>query len=129
MLSNPIFSSANGEFLEGLQHYRKGEYGDCLTKIGSSMESVMKILCHEKRWNYSQGDTFGALLDIVFHETGLESFLKQPIMQIGTLRNKLSTSHGAGVQIRNDLKYKAQFAVNASASSIVLLIQECGLTT
>ena len=127
LLANPVFSSANTEFLEALQHYRKGEYGDCLTKTGSSLESVLKIICDQKNWSYNQGDTLSTLLDIIFQESGLDSFFNQPIMLIGTLRNRLSTAHGAGVQNKTVPKHKAQFAVNATASSIILLISECGL--
>ena len=129
LLSNHIFTSASDEFMEALQHYRKGEYGDCLTKVGSSMESVMKIICHERGWNYNQTDPFKKLLDTVLQESGLESFFEQPIMLIGTLRNRLSGSHGAGVQAKNVTKEEAQYAVNMSASTMVFLIQECGLAT
>ncbi len=129
LLSNPIFTSANSEFMEAHGHYRKGEYGDCLTKCSSSMESVMKIICDQKGWNYSQEDNFNKLLDIIFQQTNLDSFLKQPIMQIGTLRNRLGTSHGAGVQSKSISKHKAQFTINISASSIILLASECGLVT
>ena len=129
LLSNPVFSSANTEFLGALQHYRKGEYGDCLTKVASSMESTMKIICDQRGWHYNQSDTFSKLLDIVFQQSSLDSFLKQPIMQIGTFRNKFSSSHGAGVQNNNVQKHRAQFAINISASSIILLISESGLTT
>ena len=127
LLANPVFSSANTEFLEALQHYRKGEYGDCLTKAGSSLESVLKIICDQKNWSYNQNAPLSTLLDIVFRESGLDKFFKQPIMQIGALRNKLSTAHGAGVQNKTVPKHKAQFAINATASSMILLISECGL--
>ena len=129
LLSNGIFSSANLEFMEALKHYREGDHDDCLTKCGSAMESTMKIICETKGWSYNQDDSFSTLLDTIFRQTSLDSFLKQPIMQMSTLRNRFSSSHGAGAQNRNIPKHKAQFAINISASSIILLISECGLAT
>ena len=45
LLTGADFKSANDEFLGALTDYRKGDYGDCLTKCGSSFESVMKVIC------------------------------------------------------------------------------------
>ena len=43
----PHFEAANVEFRDALDEYRKGHYGDCLTKCCSSFESVMKSLCKQ----------------------------------------------------------------------------------
>ena len=59
LLSNPIYVSANEEFLDALKDFRNGDYGDCVVKCGSSFESVMKIICDEKGWRYDQKDTAG----------------------------------------------------------------------
>ena len=129
LLSNGRFASANSEFMEALEHYRERDYDDCLTKCGSAMESTMKIICEVKGWSYNQDDSFNRLLETIFRETNLDSFLKQSIIQISTLRNRFSSSHGAGAQDRTIPKHKAQFAINISAASIILLISECGLAT
>ena len=124
LLANPAFASANKEFLEALGHYRKGEQADCLAKCGSSFESVMKIICDRKKWPYKQTDTAETLLNIILGKTGMESFFNQPIMLVATMRNRLSSAHGAGTQQRNIPEHRAQFAVNATASAILLLVHE-----
>ena len=124
LLANPMFSSANSEFLEALGHYRKSEYADCLSKCGSSLESVMKIICHRKKWPYNQTGTAGPLLETIIRESGLEGFFKEPLMLVGTIRNRLSSAHGAGTQQRAVPKHKAAFALNATASAILLLVEE-----
>ena len=61
----------------------------------------MKIICDRKEWPYKQTDTAETLLNIVFGKTGLESFFNQPIMLVATMRNRLSSAHGAGALQRN----------------------------
>ena len=101
LLTNPAFTSANKEFLEALTHYRKAEYADCLSKCGSSFESVMKVICDRNNWPYNQTDTATPLLDVIFSNTNLDSFFKQPLMLVATIRNRLSSAHGAGTQTQD----------------------------
>ena len=125
LLSNSsVFSSANKEFLGALADYRKGDYTDCITKCGSSFESIMKIICNRKSWDYKQTDTASALLNNILPHTNLESFFEQPIMLIATIRNRLSSSHGGGMQPRTVSQQVANFAINATASAILLLVAE-----
>jgi hypothetical protein len=126
LLACPKFAAANREYLEGLAHYRKGEYGDCLTKIGSCFESVMKIVCDSRGWKYAQEDTAQKLLEIVMSNTRLEGYFAQPLMIIATLRNRLSNAHGAGTMTRDLPKHIAQYALNATAAAVLLLVQEAG---
>ena len=84
----------------------------------------MKIICDRKKWPYKQTDTAETLLNIIFGKTGMESFFNQPIMLVATMRNRLSSAHGAGTQQRNVPEHRAQFAVNATASAILLLVHE-----
>ena len=123
-LSNPAFSSANQEFHKALEDYRNGDYADCVTMCGTSFESVMKIICDLKGWQYNQTDTAATLLGTIRPQTNLEPFFEQPIMLIATIRNRLSSAHGAGTQQRIVPKHVAQYAVNATASAILLLVEE-----
>jgi hypothetical protein len=124
LLTNPAFASANTEFLDALQDYRKGDFGDCLTKCGSAFESVMKVICHNKKWPYKQTDTASALLNTIIPRTTLDSFFNQPLMLIATIRNRLSKSHGAGTVTKNVPKHIAQFTINTTAAAIILLVEE-----
>jgi hypothetical protein len=95
-LTDPRLSGANQELLAALKDYRRGNYGDCLTKCGSSFESVLKVICDVRGWPYQPNDTAGPLLKTVIANGGFESFLEQPLLLVATLRNRLSTAHGSG---------------------------------
>ena len=123
-LADPAFKAANQEFLGALGHYRKGEYADCMAKCGSSFESVMKVICDRKKWPYQQTDTAETLLNIIFGKTGMETFFKQPIMLVATMRNRLSSAHGPALKSESSQSTERQYAVNATASAILLLVGE-----
>ena len=124
MLTAPNFKKAHLEFLGAIEDYRKGDYSDCLTKCCSAFESVLKVICQRKKWQFSDNDTAGALLAIVIGNSDLEGFFEQPLMLIATMRNRLSSSHGAGSKDRTAERHVAQYAVTSTAAAIVLLIQE-----
>lgn len=124
LLTHPDFSSANDEFLEALEDYRQGDLGDCLTKCNSALESTLKIICAKKMWNYKQTETTSSLLNTVISNAGLPSFFTQPLMLIGTMRNRLSKSHGAGMSGKQVSPDIAKYALNATASAILLLVSE-----
>jgi hypothetical protein len=124
LLSEPKYKMANQEYLEALEDYRKGDYGDCLTKCGSAFESVMKVICDTKKWQYKQTDTASTLLRIIISKGGIESYLEQSLIIIATLRNRLSKSHGAGVAPKQVNQNYARYTLNATAAAVVLLVNE-----
>lgn len=124
LLTEPYFASANREFLEALRDYRKGDYRDSVGKCGSSLESVMKVICARKKWAYKETDTVSKLLKNILSQTALDSFYESPIMLIATIRNRYSTAHGAGTQKKTVSKNVANYVINATASAILLLVHE-----
>ena len=124
VLTQPHFKNANKEFRDALEDYRKGRFGDCVTKCGSSFESVMKVICYRRGWQYQQTDTASPLLATILSQTNLPEFFNQPIMLIATVRNRLSSSHGSGTQERVVPKHIARFVINSTASAILLTVDE-----
>ena len=124
LLAKPGFSSANDEFLEALKDYRKGDYRDCVAKCGSSLESVMKVICVRKGWSHPQNADATVLLKTILSPTNLEPFFKSHIQIILIIRNELSSAHGAGTQQRVISKHVANFVINSTASTILLLVEE-----
>ena len=122
LLADPTFTEANREFLGALEDYRNDDYPDCVVKCGSAFESVMKIICEENDWP-SQRDA-GKLLNTVLSKTELPGFLRQPLIQIATIRNELGSAHGAGTQPKAVPNHLAQYTINATASAILLLVEE-----
>jgi hypothetical protein len=123
LLRDQQFTSANQEFLAALEDYRKGDYGDCLTKCGSAFESTMKIICDRKGWAYSQTAPAQPLLQTVIQHSKMETFFEQPLMLIATIRNRLSSSHGSGIQQRNVPPHIAKYSINATAAAILLIVE------
>lgn len=126
LLHESDFVAANKEFMEALEDFRKADYGDCLTKCGSTFESVLKVICARKKWPHAPTDTASPLLKTVISNSGLEPFFEQPLVLVATLRNKLSKAHGAGLTPREVTEAKAQYAINATAAAILLLVKEVG---
>lgn len=125
LLKNPEFQQVNDEFLKALEDHRKGDFRDCLTKCGSAFESAMKVLCHKNSITYNKDkDTALPLLKALLEKGQLEAYWEQPLIIIATLRNRLSSSHGAGTQQRIVPEHVATYAVNATASAILFLISE-----
>lgn len=127
LLQAAAFKSANAEYLEALEDYRKGDLGDCLTKCGSAFESVMKVICERKGWAYKQTDSAGPLVKTILDHTNLDNYLESALMIVATLRNRLSKAHGAGVETRNVPRHLAAYALNSTAAAVLLLVAEAGL--
>jgi len=125
LLADSGFSSANQEFLAALDDYRKGRYPDCLTKCGSAFESTMKLICARRKWAYQPTDTARELLRVVLTNSGMDTYFEQPLLLIATMRNRLSSSHGAGAHPRPVPPHRARYVINATASAILLLVEEC----
>lgn len=124
LLAESRFAAANAEFLAALKDYRHGDFGDCLTKSGSALESVMKVVCQAKGWPSQPTDTASTLLKTIVSNTSLEPFFEQPIILVATLRNRLSTAHGAGAVPRAVSRGKAEYALNATAAAVLLIVRE-----
>lgn len=88
----------------------------------------MKSICQIRKWNYNPTDSAKTLINILFNE-GL--FPKHMLSQFGavrsvlesgipTMRNKQS-GHGQGPTIVPLPKHIARYALNLTASNIILL--------
>ena len=127
LLEQPAFEAANREYLSALRDYRDGDWADCLVKCCSAFESSMKILCSEKNWGYQESAPASRLIKTVLEHMELPPFLEQGLVSVATLRNKLSTAHGAGTTTRSPTRSIAHYALNTTASAIVFLAEEAGL--
>jgi len=128
LLSSDEYKGANDEFLSAHEHYRKGEYKECLNYCLKSFESMMKSICEKLEWKYDKNDTSKTLLEICFknnlipsfwqnHFTALRSTLESGIP---TGRNKLS-GHGQGSDVIEIPSYIASFLLHSTAASLIFL--------
>jgi hypothetical protein len=125
LLTNKKYSSANTEFLGALVDFRNKDYGDCLTKCGSAIESTLKLVCDSRGWGYNQKDTAATLIKIVVTNSDLDSFFQQQLLCVPLIRNNFSTAHGAGIIQRKPPEYIAKFAINSTAAAILFVVEAC----
>jgi hypothetical protein len=124
------YEGANEEFLKAHVHYRHQRYQECMNECLKAFESVMKAICHKRKWQYNQKDTAKVLIDTCFkkglipqylesHFTSLRSCLESGVP---TVRNKLS-GHGQGVQPNAVPAYMAGYLLHLTATSILLMVE------
>jgi uncharacterized protein DUF7014 len=127
VLAAPYFAAANKEYLAALEDYRKGDIGDCLVKCGSAFESVLKVICDRRGWPYSQTDVASTLVRTIIGNTSLDNYFEPLLIIIATLRNRMSTAHGAGITTKQPPRHLAHYALNITASAMLMLAQEAGV--
>jgi hypothetical protein len=129
ILRDPIYRSAQAEFLKAHEHYRKAEYSDALIECCKAFESTMKIICANRSWSVDKNATASALVKACLdrglvpefwqgHISGLKNILESAIP---TPRNKLG-GHGAGSAQGHDVSDElAGYVLNMTASTISFL--------
>lgn len=97
VLSDSRFSTANIELMKAFEEYRKGAFAESITDAGASIESVLKTICSEKKWDYDkERDTCSKLLEIC-RAQGLFYPFYMPILEVtATIRNKFGDAHEKG---------------------------------
>ena len=130
LLSDPIYKSANEEFLKAHEHYRKGEYKSCISECSNAFESVLKVICDNNEWKYHKNATSKPLLEIVYNNGLLPKYKKSFFDSvrgglehgIPVTRNQIS-GHGQGSKEVSVPDYMAEYMLNLTASSILLLVR------
>ena len=130
LLSDKIYAGANEEFLKAHEHYRHGRYKECLSDCLRSFESVIKAICKKQKWQYDELDTAKKLLDICFQNNLIPDYLQQHFSSmrsglesgIPTMRNRLA-GHGQGAEQVTVPSYLAQYLLNLTATSILMLAE------
>lgn len=127
-LSDPLYRSINDEYIKAHQHFRSGNYMDCIVNSAKSFESTMKIICDQKGYAYQQSDTASKLLNVLYGNNYIPSYLQTGISALRTvletisvIRNKTS-AHGTGsapVTVDENL---AGYVLNVTGSNIKFLL-------
>lgn len=136
LIGDSQFSGAENEFMAALKHYRAGDNRDAITAANSAFESVLKTICEISYWQYDQGDSAGRLLKIVRREGLFPDYMGKPFEQlIATLqsgltpiRNRESSSHGQGSEVKSPPEHVTEYALNLCATQIMFLIKSMHAT-
>lgn len=124
VLKDTRFSNSNKEFLESLEHYRRGRYKECITSCCSSLESAIKVICTINKWQYNQNATVNPLVLFIVDKAGLPKWYENVLNTPGTIRNKIGSSHGKGEQNIVATKNEARYQINITASGIIFLFDQ-----
>ena len=115
---NPIFKTANADFVAAHAHYRAGENRQAVTFAGSAFESTLKAICTVKGWPYEKGARATDLIKVVnakglfpdYLDKGFESYIA-------------AGPHGGAPDTPKVPDYIAAYAIHLSAANIVLAIE------
>lgn len=128
VLTEKRYAGANDEFLSAHEHYRHGNYKECLNDCLKSFESVMKIICDKRKWEYNKNDPAKKLISVCFENKLIPEYLEsqfnsiRSILESGipTIRNKLS-GHGQGQdQVEVPFEF-ARYMLNMTGTTILFL--------
>lgn len=121
LLSTKLFQNANREFLEAHKYFRNGGYEACINESEKAFESVMKVICHEKKWDYQQTLTAKPLTKILIKNHLIPEYMATYLLIVAEIRNQL-TAHGKGVHHLEVPEHLASFVMDQTASIIKYLI-------
>lgn len=128
-LSAPIYKGANEEFLKAHEHYRKGNYKDCINNCLKAFESCLKTICQNREWHYDDKRAAAKnLIQIVLNNDLIPDFMESHFsgfrgaLESGltALRNR-NAGHGQGPEKVPSSDYVAAYALHLTASNILLL--------
>lgn len=127
-LQDSAFGGANAEFLRAHQHYKDGNYKECLVEASKTLESTIKIICGQRQWG-TEGDTASKLMNTIFSKGLVPNYiqsqmgaLKSTLEGVVTIRNK-AAGHGQGAEMQEVPDYLASYALHQTASSVLFLIK------
>jgi len=128
LLTAPAFAKANEEFMTAHRHYRTGAYKDAVTAANRAFESMMKAICELESWSYGSGDTAARLVTVVNthglfthdFDASVTAYVAMLKAGLPTVRNNAG-GHGEGLAAKAVTSGIARFAINLTASNIILL--------
>jgi len=134
LLWNRKFSGANDEYMTAHEHYKKGRNKECLNFCLKALESTLKIICKEKGWSYSPTDQAKKLIQIVFENELVPTYVQNQftslrnIIESGVppIRNKMG-SHGQGQEIVTVDDNLTRYALNLTGANIIFLIEQSSI--
>ena len=94
--ARPRFEVADEEFRGAMNEYGNGGYADCPVKRGSAFESVLKVIRESDGRSFDETDTAGRLTRTVVERSSLDSFFKEPLALMATMRNRTRAARGGG---------------------------------
>lgn len=127
LLRKSMYVGANAEFGKAFGFYKDGDYENSMVEATKALESVLKAICTKRQWHFDPNSTVKKLIDVVLKANLVPTYLQQNFTSLVSLMESAATprnkaaGHGQGATIRKVPQYFAQFALNMTATVIVLL--------
>jgi hypothetical protein len=125
LLNDPLFNNPNKEYLEAHEYFKKNDFKACVISCGKALESTMKIICTQKRWEYGDG-TSSKLFNACFTNHLIPLYLQDHFNGIrktmeaaATIRNKIA--HGGGETGIEIPAHFATYVLNLTGTTIKFL--------
>jgi hypothetical protein len=120
------FEVAHDEFMRALAAARQGDAEDSLTLAGASYESFLKTLMDQRGWKYdADRDTCSTLVRKCIEQGLAPAFYEACLVAPGTIRNKLSASHGRGPEKKHEASQNVATHMLHLVCSNMLFLREC----
>jgi hypothetical protein len=127
VLRNAKYSVANDEYMRAHEHFRHGNYEDCIVNCLKAFETTMKVIATERRWDFDPHGNASRLIGVMFDNNLVPTYLQTQFTAlrsclesgVPTVRNK-AAGHGRGERPPPPA-YLAGFVLQQTASNIVLL--------
>jgi hypothetical protein len=129
LLHDALYAGANTEYLNAYEHYRHGRNEEALTECLKAFESVLKVICEKRGWDYDEKATASGLLRVVFEKGLVPSYLQTEFTSlrtslesgVPTVRNRQG-GHGRGTKLRDVPDYLVSYLLHLTATDILLLV-------
>ncbi len=132
----PVFSflkkkdyvTINKEFIKAYEHYRHGDFKECLNTCLKALDTTLKFICDKKGWRYNPNNASSKLIQIVFKEKLVPEYLQSELTSlratleggVPTIKNRNSEQGNRKITVDESL---ASYTLNLTGSSIKFLIE------
>jgi hypothetical protein len=123
LLADPAYRIANEQFIKAHQHFRAGEWDQCIAYCGSAFESTLKAALEKWVVAYKKDTAANALIQACVKAGIFPQTYENSLIGIANVRNALSdTTHGRtpATQIIPDQR-NAEHLLYVTAANIVFV--------
>ncbi|PHS34631.1 MAG: hypothetical protein COA92_01685 [Sulfurovum sp.] len=128
LLNDTKFENADDEYREAYEKFKSADYENVLVEANKAFETTMKIICELKGYGLPKKHTASALIAHLKMNDFIENFqtdkfngLAKTLESVSIVRNNQG-GHGQGAIKRDLHTMYAEYALQVTASNIILLI-------
>ena len=128
LLNDIQFENVDDEYRKAYEELKNGNYEGVLVEANKAFESTMKIICELKEYGLPKNHNASALIAHLKKNNFIENFqtdkfngLAKTLESVSMMRNN-QAGHGQGIKKRELSSIFAEYALQVTASNILLLI-------